>query len=289
MLPADSRFLRRAALGSAVLAAAAVAAAIPARWEGARDAYSAWVPLRPPSAPEAAALLTLRDVYPGTAVIELTAAEALLGTRYYLLPSVGPPGTQPVEGWEATAGGQRYAMFSASWDRFYLVHRLPRERFEAALGRRLSAADVEPGVFDGFRVSYRSDRLWGYALIEIALLTGLLTWLAACARHVRHPCLVPPILLATATMLFLVTWLYAPALHDADSFYQRILLDQVANFGFILLWLGNPLGVLAVCLGVYGVDRLGCWLEARGRLTWRPWRVAGAIATVTVWVLVVTR
>jgi hypothetical protein len=237
------------------------------------------VPLRPPSAQEAAALLGLRDAYPGTAVTDLSDAWVSLGTSYYLLAPTGPPGTKPVEGWEATAGGRRYAMYSASWERYYLVHRLPRRGLEAALGRRLSAADVQPRVFDGFRVSFRSDRLWWYAMIEVVILTGLLTWLAACARHVRHPLLVPPVLLVTEALLLMVVWLYAPTLHDADSFYQRILLDQLADFGLVLLWLGNPLVVLGVSLGLYGIDRLGGWLEARGRLAWRTWRrVAAAIA-----------
>jgi hypothetical protein len=113
----------------------------------------------------------------------------------------------------------------------------------------------------------------------VVILTGLLTWLAACARHVRHPLLVPPVLLVTEALLLMVVWLYAPTLHDADSFYQRILLDQLADFGLVLLWLGNPLVVLGVSLGLYGIDRLGGWLEARGRLAWRTWRrVAAAIA-----------
>jgi len=240
----------RAALVSFFLSTLAVALAIPTRWEGHRTAESAWVPLRPLSVPEAVTLLALRDQYKLTALLALTDDAVYLGTRYYLLPPVGSPRTKPVEGWEVSVDGRRHAMYSATWEPYYLVHRLPRRDLEVAFGRQLSPADVTPAVFDRYTVSYRSYRLWWYAVVEIGVLTGFLAGLAVCLRKLRHPLLVAPLLLLTEALLLVVAWAYAPTLHDADSFYQRILLDRLADWGLAVLWLGNPLVVAAVCLGL---------------------------------------
>jgi hypothetical protein len=281
------RFIRRAALVSGVVSILAVALAIPGRWEGRRTAEEAWVPLRPVSVEEAVVLLGVRGEHERSTITALTEDWVYLGTSYYLLPAAGPPGKKPIEGWEVSHGRQRYAMHSASWEPYYLVHRLPRRDLETALGRPLSATDVDGGVFQDWRVSYRSYQLWWYAAVEVLLMTGFLVALAVCFRVVRHPLLIVPILLAAGAGLFIVGRWYAPALWDADMFYQRILFDRLSLSGLLLLWLGNPVVVLGASLGLYAVDRIGRRLGSPGDVAWSVWRrIAGAFVVISVVALV---
>lgn len=280
--------LRTVLAASLVLSTLAVIAAIPSRWEGSRTAEEAYLPLRPLSVSEAVALLELRGQYKGTAILGLTADHVLLGTGNYLLPFRGAPGEKPVEGWTVSVRGTQYAMYSASWEPYYNLHRLPRGSLEQALGRALSDSDVGAGAFAGQRVSFVSHHLYRYVLVEIAALTVLLTGLVLFFQKTRSLLLVLPALTVAAIALFLFLRVYSPAFFDADWFHQRIVVERLALAGFALFWLGNPVGISGLCVVLYGLVRVGRALHARRAVSRRRyWSIVGASALSIATVLLV--
>ncbi|MGH7265372.1 MAG: hypothetical protein ACREMB_11035, partial [Candidatus Rokuibacteriota bacterium] len=91
---------------SLVVSTLAVCGTIPLRREGSRTGQDAYVPLRPPSPAEAAALVSH-----GAPIAEVTDEMVVVLTAAYLVPFTGGPG--PVEGRLISHDGVQFS--SASW------------------------------------------------------------------------------------------------------------------------------------------------------------------------------
>lgn len=248
---------------------------IPGRWDGRRTDQDAFVPLRPITSQEAAALLN--DAATGdrehTVVTRLTATEAVLETQVYLFRlESAPTSCQGIVIDQACHG-----LSETSWEGYVNRYRLDRAPLEAALGRRLEERDLHAEVFEGWAVSFDPARLWVYALTEVLLLTAFGSAHFLILVRARRPMGVLPAVLALWLGFCLAVFAYAPALFDADWFFQRIVVERMA---LTLALLG------AVCLPVasfsalfYVVFRA---IDGWGGGDWTPrWRLrAGVVGLV---------
>ena len=250
-------------LGAVCLSTGLVAVHVPYRWNGGRTGEVADVPLRPLSAIEAAALLKGgADGVPVARVTDLTEKTAVVSTRVYPLVS-------SVDLAECWPGGRHngvdYQFCSSSWERYHNVHRVERTELERHLGRSLRVADLQPSVpgysLVGSQPSFASDRLVAYFMSEVMFLTALLTALVLALRRVRSWLLVPAVFTVAAAASAIFVFFYSPAFVDADSFYQRIAIEEVlggrgpVGVAFGVIWRVMP-GLTVVCLPLYAVLRI---------------------------------
>jgi hypothetical protein len=224
-------------------ATVAVLAAIPGRWEGERNSQHAYVPLRPLSAEEAAVLLEQGwDEEPPklASVTRLSASTVWVATAWYLIPWESPE--REGKGKVLMSRGKHHLLSAANWESYYNLHRVDRRSLEQVLGKPLTDADVDVERFADWEVSFESYRLWQYAFAESVIL-GFAFFLLLIAPRLlpRHPAsllLLPGVLFLWWFGLLFVILRYAPALWDADWFYQRILIEEFAIWGYYLLLIG---------------------------------------------------
>ncbi|WP_257446650.1 hypothetical protein [Archangium lipolyticum] len=229
----------RALLLSLPFALLFVAAFVPLRWEGERTAYDAYHPLRAPTAPEVAALLSswLRDGSPGAALVWMDAETVIFRTGYYLLPGTEGPESVGTVTW----AGRPYRLISANWSSACSEHRLDRAPLEKELGRPLTDADVHPSFLADRPVSFASEQVPLYFFTEVGFLTLLLASLLFFLSRSGSGWWVIPLVTVHAVLVLLLVPLYSPAFLDADTFYQRIAVEA--------LWDGCLMALLPLLLG----------------------------------------
>ncbi|MFA6449993.1 MAG: hypothetical protein WCX65_11010 [bacterium] len=216
-------------IAALILSAACVAASIPSRWQGARKAEEAYVPLRPMEAGEAAALLAYRDGYDPlrryASVIKLDERTALVATPFYVLSGKG-------SGRAAVASvvfkGKTYNFMLANWIHRYNMHRIDRAALEKAIGSPLSQKDVDASAYRGKRSVFSSSLLWLYALIEILFFAFSATLLFYFFKTTKSIWLALPEIVLVEFIFIIFTRIYSPAFWDSDLFYERIAAEAVA-------------------------------------------------------------
>lgn len=210
------------------------------------------------SAAEAAVLLKGGpDGKPVAAVTELSRTSAVISTGVYPVRS----SSHISECWSGGShNGVDYQFCSSSWENFHNVHSLARTELERELGRSLTDADVDPDWLAGSHASFHSQWIVGYFVAETLFLTAVLIGISAGLGRIRNPLLIPPLFTSAALVAFVFLLWYAPALSDADTFYQRIALEEVIGGrgplggAFIVIWLVmTPLSL--ICLPAYGLLR----------------------------------
>ncbi|WNG55095.1 hypothetical protein F0U59_10130 [Archangium gephyra] len=244
---------RRALLLAFPVALLFVVALVPLRWEGARTAYDAYHPLRAPTAPEAAALLSsfLGNGRPGAALVRMDADTVVLRTVFYLLPEAEGSERARVVTW----AGRRYGLISANWSSACSEHRLDRASLEKELGRPLTDADVDPSFLADRPVSFASHWLPLYVLVEVGFLTLLLgSLLFFLSRMGSRWWVIPGVTAHVLPVLFLVP-VYSPAFIDADNFHQRVAVEALWD-GCLLALLPLLLGSV-LCFAGLGLSRRG--------------------------------
>jgi hypothetical protein len=215
-----------------VLATAIVLGAIPSRWEGRRIGTDAWIPLRPPTPAEAAALIRFSEDEGGgfVRIVGLSDDEVRLASAFYLYPADDGRSESGEELGEITVEGRRLRIASATWEAYWLLYRVDRVALEAALGRAIP--DDEVRDYGNRTVSFRPDFLPLYAIAEIAMLSAWAIAVAWPLLRWRRLTLVLPALYASSAVLFLCVLDYSPAHVDADAFYQRIVVEDLAFVAF---------------------------------------------------------
>jgi hypothetical protein len=222
--------------GSVCLAALIVLTALPSRREGHRTDTDAVVPLRQPTAAEAVALVGDRNT--DSAIIGEEGANLLIATRHYVIPREHADGGQEESGLAGEA--PYYVTSAATWEDYYSLYRVSRRDYEAALGRELQPSDfTSPSFVEEYSVSFDPTHVPRYVAVEIVFLSLWLFALAKFLLTVRRLTALLPGLVLLLFAPFLFTVLYSPAFFDADFFYQRVVVEEVALvcllFGMILV------------------------------------------------------
>lgn len=213
-----SRYCLAAVLGAAIM----VGIGVLLRWNGTRTAYDAYVPLRPLTVIEAAALLDAPDT--AAAITAMDRQNVQIVTDNYLLPvsasAVEGTGTISID-------GVVYMLHRTNWNGLVSLYRVDRAALEQRLGRSLGPLDNAPGRFAGRPISFDSSLLWLYVAIEIAVLAACLAAVPVAIRLTQRRMVAIPAAGAVALAIVLFVPRYAPAVIDADSFYQRIVLEHL--------------------------------------------------------------
>ncbi len=269
---------------SLAVAVAVVAIAIPQRRQADASDTTKWIPMRNLTPQEAAALLGQR-----ASLARIGADTVDLVTDVYLVPVEGSPDPSTSL---LRRGDKVWQPIAASWENYFLRYRLDRAPLERELGGRPLSAFLDPRA-KSKRISFRSEWLPLYAVLEVALLwaTFLLVWIVL--RLVRPlPLVMPALLLVTAGFVAAVL-AYSPALFDADFFCQRWAVEPIALALMLLgvpalLW-GSALSLLALLgLGALRLMRRGAPPAQRIAASWAPFALlllagitAHVYATVT--------
>lgn len=219
------------ALGCLLLATALVVIALPSRRTGERSATDAFLPLRQPTGPEAVELMRqgADEEHPQSAILGEEGRDLLIATRLYAVPVER---ADESHGEWLDDGESRYRISSATWDAYYSLYRVDRVAYERALGRRLEASDFSrPPFVDEYTLSFDPADLPEYLAIEIGFLAAWFLLLAKALLAVRRPTAVLPVLVPLLLAPAFFVAFYSPAFADADWFFQRIVVEQVALFG----------------------------------------------------------
>jgi hypothetical protein len=244
---------------SAIVSTVLVLSFIPMRWEGERTATDAYIPLRPLTPAEAAALLrhSAKDTSRGrTAVVELDEATALVATTVYLVKREVPPSDECRAENHVTVGDTTYEVCSASWESFSTLHEIDRRGLENELGRSLNDADVDSTFLDKWPSSFSSYLLPLYAIVEILFLTVLLSATLLGLSRLRRRTAVLPFLAVACALPTVFTLVYSPAFLDADWFHQRIAIESVGLYSMLAFGvMALPAGAsLALLLSLSGAE-----------------------------------
>ncbi len=266
--------LRFVVAASALISLGIVLGSIPGRWEGSRTATNAFVPLRPLTTAEVAALL--EDAASGsrehTAITELGASEVEIQTVVYPF-RLDCASSRPT----ILADGACYGLSETSWEGYASRYRLDRAALEAALGRGLEERDVHVEAFTRNGVSFDPDHLSIYALAETLLLTAFGWAHFLILVRVRRPLGALPVVLGVWLFFFFAVTAYAPALLDADWFFQRIVVERIALALVVAAVLAMPVAALSALL--YALFRAVDWWAVGDRV--RRWKLrAMAIGVV---------
>jgi len=211
-----------------LLATAVVVVALPSRRTGGRTATDAFLPLRQPTGPEAAELIRegADDEHPQSAIIGEEGENLLVATRLYAVPLEA---ADKSHGEWLDDGKSRYRISSATWEPYYSLYRVSRADYEQALGRPLRDSDFsKPAFVDEYAVSFDPADLPKYVVIEIAFLGVWFFVLAKVLLAVRRPTAALPVLVPLLLAPMFFVRVYSPAFVDADWFFQRIVVEQVA-------------------------------------------------------------
>lgn len=227
------------AIAASAIALALVLTALPGRMHAKRTDSDAWVPLRQLSLDEAAYLFSQPRGFSPPHVVELSADHVWLATGAYPLPVADPTG-------EDRAGA--YTVSRSTFDRFCTLYELDRNGLEEKLGRRFGPGDIERSFLGEYRVSLEPSRLPRYIATECAFIAlWLFSWAEAVRRTERWGSALG---LAWFWLLLpmLFVFFYSPAFWDADFFFQRIVLEQIALDALTVCLFSGPILILYVLI-----------------------------------------
>lgn len=262
------RELKYVVIGSAILAAITVLAALYFRQQPVRTGTDAYIPMRTLTAEEAAVLLYIEDNRDDKSfrrtVVGNIGDDVDLLTRDYVIPVVND-NERIVESHSVVQfKGKKYRIISNNWEQFVCQYKIKREPLESVLGHGLkqtSREDFQRFGFDRFKVSFSSERIWLYVIIEIVL--AACVFISTYYLLVRLQILLKlPAFAVMEILLIFAIQLYSPAFFDADWFYQRIVVEEMALlFGIPFMVGGMPaLYITALSLGIYILKLIGNFL-----------------------------
>jgi len=212
-----------------------VLTALPGRREAVRTATDAYIAMRPLTAAEAAFLI-------GTdaATVTIDGADAMLLTSSYVVRD---------------ADGS-FRSVSASWENYRSVYRVRRDAVEAVLRRPIRSYPLR---MPADRVSFSSDHVPWYVVVEIGFLTAWMTVLALVLRRIRRISALLPVLWLFLIVPMLFVRFYSPAFLDTDFFHQRVVLETIALWALVAASpLTVPAGVSLVVWIVLAIaERIG--------------------------------
>ena len=216
-----------------------VVAFIPSRLHGTRNAYDAFVPLRPATADELADLLDDARLgeWKHTGVVAIDDDTVTVHTRRYLLdePEVGSRECS----WrrdDRAAEGKR-GLCAATWTDHVIRHRVAQDALEASLGRALHNQDFDTEL--AVRpVSHDPRWVPLYVVVESLVFALLMAMPLLAVARLGWSTLLPVLFLECPVLLFGVQ-AYSPAFLHADNFHQRIVIEHF--FWFAVLGI-VPLG-----------------------------------------------
>ena len=260
-----------------VVGAIAVGIAVPQRWDGAYGARGSFIPLRPPTVPEAAALIKCEWAQ----VVGLTPQFVYISTRIYLHPRTPLLLPTGVLRCPDSREEVRFADKGGTEVNYRLIHRVDRAAVEQLLGRPLTATNVSVACGT---TSYVSYRWWLFAAGDALFIAFFYTVLTLILRRIRRPSswfALPAIIVAFDVAWWFGRLVYSPAsVFGGSEYYRRVLIEE-GPWPRSLGLLGDP-GNDIVAMAVGGLAILGL-VRIRERIP-----VVGRVRPFHYWTLIAT-
>lgn len=228
-------------LVSLIVATTLVSLSLQHRQEPKRTWQDAYIPIRSLTPIEVAAIFISNEKrkpssYARIVINDITDKHIVVLTRNYVVPTNSQHQNIPESYAGVNIQGKSFRIVSNSWENYicqYIVDRIALENILGFPLRKTKEADIEKNGFYEDKISFSSKNIWIYAISEIVAISVLLIVIIHIFVKLHFLLWLPCLTALDISSVFFVKW-YSPAFFDADSFYQRIIIEEIPlRFTFV--------------------------------------------------------
>jgi len=233
-----------------VIATVIVFVSLSFRQEPLRTPINAYISMRTLSPMEVAALLTFDENNKtlNNIIHKINDKHIVLLTRNYVIPI--DDSKKDTFDKSVVVKGKGYRVVNNSWEDYLCQYRVERFPLEKILGHSLfltPKSEIVKNKFDVSRISFSSDDIWVYVVIEILLISSLIGLIFYILLSVNFLLWIPYFVLIDFALFLFILW-YSPAFFDGDFFYQRIVIE---NFPLYFIDYGLILALVSLFLFLF--------------------------------------